>query len=157
LPNAPRNLVGQVQGPFVSLAWSPPSGGSVAGYVIEAGTSPGATNLAQVPVSASTTSISAPVGFGTYYVRVRAFNTTPAAGPASNEVTLNVNGGATPAAQPQNFRVSVSGSSVTFSWNPPSPSEGVTDYVLDAGTAAGASNLANALPLGAGFNVTIPN
>ncbi len=62
-----------------------------------------------------------------------------------------------PAAQPQNFRVSVAGPSVTFTWSPPALGEIVTDYLLDAGTAPNASNLLSAASLGAGFVLTVPD
>jgi len=62
-----------------------------------------------------------------------------------------------PATPPQNFRVSVSGSSVTFTWNPNAAGEVVTDYLLDAGTASNSSNLVSGAPLGAGFVLTVPN
>jgi hypothetical protein len=156
LPAAPQSLTGAVQGSLVSLSWTPPAGGNYVGYVIEAGTTPGGTEV-QLPVGAATTSVSAPLGPGRYYARVRAFNATPAAGPASNEVALTVGGPQAPAAQPQNFRVSVSGSQVTFTWNPPSPGDVVTTYLLDVGTRPGASDLVNGAALGAGFVLTVPN
>lgn len=155
-PGAPQNLTGSAQGSLVSLSWSPPSSGGQVGYVLEAGNAPGLTQI-QVPVSAATTSVATSVAPGRYYVRVRAFDGALTVGPASNEVTLNVGGVQAPAAQPQNFRVSVSGSQVTFNWNPPSPGDVVTTYLLDVGTRAGASDLVNGAALGTGFVLTVPN
>jgi hypothetical protein len=156
LPSAPRSLTGSVHGSAVSLSWTPPVGAPWAGYVVEAGSAPGASDIVQLPLNPTTTTVSSPVPPGRYYVRVRAFNAQPAAGPPSNEVVLTVGAPASPAAKPQNFRVSVAGTAVTLSWSPPPAGEVVHDYLLDAGTAPGASNIANSIPLGAGFVVSVP-
>jgi hypothetical protein len=57
-------------------------------YVVEAGTSTGASNLATVPVG-RTTGLTAAVGPGAYVVRVRAVSAC-GPGPASNEVLVTV-------------------------------------------------------------------
>jgi hypothetical protein len=156
LPSAPRGLAGSVQGSVVSLSWSAPTGAAWAGYLLEAGTSPGASDILQLPLSAATTNVTGPVAPGTYYARVRAYNSQPAAGPPSNEVVLTVGGPASPASKPQGLRVSVAGTAVTINWNPPTAGDVVNDYLLDAGTSPGASNIVNAAPVGGGFVVTVP-
>jgi hypothetical protein len=57
-------------------------------YVVEAGASAGASNLGVVPVG-RTTALTAAVGPGAYFVRVRAVSAC-GPGPASNEVTVAV-------------------------------------------------------------------
>jgi hypothetical protein len=57
-------------------------------YVVEAGTSTGASNLGTLPVG-RTTGLTAAVGRGAYVIRVRAVSAC-GAGPASNELTLAV-------------------------------------------------------------------
>lgn len=155
IPGAPQGLTGRVDGSLATLSWSPPAGAAWAGYLLQAGTSPGASNIVQVPLGAATTTVSAPVPPGQYYARVLAFNAQSVPGPASNEIVLTVGARVAVADRPQNFRVSVAGNSVTLAWNPPATG-GVTDYVLDAGTAPGASNLLNGLPIGGGFTIAIP-
>lgn len=156
LPSAPRSMTGSVQGSVVSLSWSPPTGAAWAGYLLEAGSAPGASDILQLPLGPTTTKVSGPVPPGRYYARVRAYNGQPAAGPPSNEVALNVSGPVSPASKPQGLRVSVAGTAVTLTWNPPTAGDVVNDYLLDAGTAPGASNIVSAVPVGGGFVVTVP-
>jgi len=79
-----------VAGSTVMLNWQAPSGGS-ASYVIEAGSAPGLTNLANFDTQSPATSYTATgVGAGTFFVRVRAKNACGASGSASNEVVIVV-------------------------------------------------------------------
>ena len=73
------------------LQWTNQESRSIAtGLVVEAGSHPGATDLAQFCVAAGTTTLSVPnVPPGTYYVRVRAVNGT-GKGEPSNEVAVVV-------------------------------------------------------------------
>lgn len=73
-PNAPSNLSADVDESLVTLSWSPPVGGCApAGYVVQAGSAPGLSNLALLNVGAATElMVSAPPG--TYFVRVVALN-----------------------------------------------------------------------------------
>lgn len=156
LPDAPQSLVGTVQGSLVSLTWSPPPGGGHVGYVLEAGDAPGRAQF-QLPLPATTMRFDSPVPAGRYYIRTRAFNSAPAAGPPSNEIMLNVGSVQAPAATPQNLRVSVAGTSVTFMWNAPDAGETVTTYLLDVGSQPGASNVLLGIPLGPGVGLSVPN
>src|SRR5262245_53288039 len=83
-PAAPGTPTATVTGGSVSLAWSAPtSGDPVVTYVLEAGSSAGASNLANFPTnSTATTFATTAVAAGTYYVRVRAQNAA-GLGPAS--------------------------------------------------------------------------
>lgn len=82
---APANLVADVLGAAVTLSW--PTVAGVTGYVIEAGSSPGAADLARLPLVA--TSLRATVPAGLYYVRVRAVGPCGMGDP-SPEATLRV-------------------------------------------------------------------
>ncbi|WP_291984354.1 hypothetical protein [Luteitalea sp.] len=85
-PGAPNTLVASRVNSTVNLRWNAPAGSSVGGYIIEAGSAPGLSDLARVQVGTATTfSAQAPVG--TYYIRVRAVN---GRGPGlpSNEVLV---------------------------------------------------------------------
>jgi len=75
-------------GGTVSFRWG--ASASATTYVIEAGSTPGATNLANANLGSSATSATfTGVGRGTYYVRLRAQNAC-GTGSVSNEVTLIV-------------------------------------------------------------------
>jgi hypothetical protein len=88
-PGAPTGLVTSATGLSASFAWSAPAtGGAIDDYLLEAGSAPGASNLATVPVPASSASFSATAPAGTYYVRVRARNAC--GGALSNEVVVTL-------------------------------------------------------------------
>jgi hypothetical protein len=90
VPEAPTAFSASTIGFVVTFQWNPPAGHAPAGYVLEAGSSPGQRDLASLPLGPGTTMFSVPgVPNGTYYVRVRAANTA-AAGPPSNELRLVV-------------------------------------------------------------------
>ncbi len=86
-PRAPTNLASPGSGSTVTLQWTAPSGPAPTGYVIEAGTAPGRSDLGVLQVG-NVTSFTAPAPPpGTYYVRVRAINAR-GAGQPSNEVVV---------------------------------------------------------------------
>ena len=86
-PGAPTSLADVGSGQTVDLRWSAPvGGGPPTGYVIEAGSAPGLSNLVVLPVGNITRFVtSAPPGL--YYVRVRAVN-AQGPGEASNEIVV---------------------------------------------------------------------
>lgn len=92
-PDAPTNFNAIVQGSLVTLGWTAPAAGcAVTGYVIQAGSAPGLSNIAVLNVGALTTlSVAAPPGL--YYVRLLAVNAFGASA-ASAEIVVTV-GGAT--------------------------------------------------------------
>jgi hypothetical protein len=141
-PGAPTGLTASSTGSTVFLNWAAATGGgAAAAYVIEAGSTPGAANLANFSTGSTATSFSAGgVGAGTYYVRVKATNAAGTSA-ASNEATLVVGGGGAPGA-PTGFTITGnSGGTVSFAWN--AASGGPTSYIIEAGSAPGATNLAN--------------
>jgi hypothetical protein len=92
-PAAPTTLSGSAAGSTVTLTWGAPAGCAPTSYQIEAGSAPGASNLAVAPTGNALTSFTATgVGAGTYYVRVRAV-TGGAVGAPSNEVVIVVGSG----------------------------------------------------------------
>ena len=137
--SAPTNLSATVVGSTVTLAWTAPPGATVTNYVVEAGSAPGASNLASFSTnSTATTFVASGVGPGTYFVRVRAAG-SGGAGPPSNEVTIVVSGGGCIAPlAPTNLAAFVSGSSVTLTW---SASTGATTYLIDVGSFPGQSDI----------------
>jgi len=139
VPGAPQSLSVSATGSNVTLNWSPPAtGGAVASYVIQAGSSPGTNDLANFSTGNTATSyFAAGVGAGTYFVRVRAANSAGTGDP-SNEVLLLVGPGCAPPAPPTNLAGTVSGSTVTLAWT---GSAGATSYQLQVGSSPGTTNL----------------
>lgn len=75
VPSVPNGLTFTVDaGRNVTLSWRPPNGGSEpSGYLLEAGSAPGQTDIGTVPVTDVFLSVPR-VPPGTYFVRVRAVN-----------------------------------------------------------------------------------
>jgi len=66
------------------------TGGAATSYIVEAGSSSGASNVAVIDTqSAAPTFVATGVGSGRYFVRVRGFNAA-GVGPASNETVVIV-------------------------------------------------------------------
>jgi hypothetical protein len=89
MPLPPSGLGATVVGSTVTLHWTPPAlVGTVTGYVLEVGSSPGFSDILTTTTSAATVlTTSAPPGV--YYVRVRARSICGLTGP-SNEAVLVV-------------------------------------------------------------------
>ena len=88
-PGPPDALDAVVSGNAVAFTWlSPLAGSAAAGYVLEAGSGPGLSDIARAPVAGTALS-AAGVPAGTYFVRVRAVNAV-GIGPASSEVQVVV-------------------------------------------------------------------
>jgi predicted phage tail protein len=86
-PQAPGTLTVSGTGAAVELHWTAPSTGpAVTGYLIEAGTAPGLSDIVTLPVGdVPRFETTAPPGV--YYVRVRAINRRGTS-PPSNEVVV---------------------------------------------------------------------
>lgn len=128
-PPAPTNLATYLNGTTAVISWDAGvGGGSTSGYILQAGTAPGASNLGQFPFSAGTTSLAVPVGVGTYYLRVYAANQGGLSG-VSNEATLVMPAGGGCSVPPARaISPMVFGQYVRLSW---APVPGATGYVLN--------------------------
>jgi hypothetical protein len=142
----------------VTLTWSAPAGSDpVDSYVIEAGSAPGIANLANFATGNAATSFSAGgVPDGSYYVRVRARNSSGTSA-ASNEAPLVVSGGgggcATAPGAPSGLTVIANtAGTVVLTWT--AAAGAPTTYIVEAGSASGLSNLANSDLGGAGTTLT---
>jgi uncharacterized repeat protein (TIGR03803 family) len=142
VPAVPTGLATSSSGSSVTITWQTPAVGCrPTYYIIQAGSAPGLSNLANFSTGNDTPTFSANgVGAGTYYIRILGGNSAGTSGP-SPDVLLVVGGGgcsAPPGASP-GLSVSVSGTTVTFAWlaAPGSP----TGYLLQAGSSPGLSNL----------------
>ena len=87
LPLVPLGLTTASAGGVTTLSWTPVAG--VTGYVLEAGSDIGLSDLAVVPLGPSAAFTVPPVPSGVYVVRVRAVNAAGTSGP-SNDVVLRV-------------------------------------------------------------------
>jgi hypothetical protein len=89
-PGAPSSLrVVSINGGTVALAWNA-AAGNPASYIVEAGSGPGATNLANSDLGSVATSLTATgVARGIYFARIRAKNLCGVSA-TSNEVIVNV-------------------------------------------------------------------
>lgn len=88
-PVAPYGLAVAKAGGILTFSWAAPSiGTGPFSYRLEAGSAPGLSNLATVPVGATTFS-AAGVPPGLYYVRVRAVG-VGGVGPVSNELVVTM-------------------------------------------------------------------
>ena len=134
---APTDLQAAVTGTTVRLTWGPPAQGTPASYVIEAGSSAGASNVATFDTGNPATTLTTAAPLGTYYVRVRARRGGALGGP-SNEVVVNVTGACSAPFAPAGLTHGVNGPSVQLSWQ---AAAGATSYLLEAGSASGSSNL----------------
>jgi predicted phage tail protein len=127
----------------VSLAWQAPAGGGTPQtYLIDAGTSAGATNVANAYSVGNVLRVSADLPRGRYYVKVRAAN-AQGVSTASNTVLVNVG---RQLAVPRGFTVSWSGTTATLTWSATAAvaaEDMPTTYVLEAGTAPGLADVAS--------------
>jgi hypothetical protein len=145
-PDPPTNLTYTLSGSSLTLTWTaPPSNAErpASAYIIEAGSAPGGTDVANFSTGSTATSFSAAVGGNAvFYIRVRSTNPFGPSGP-SNEITVFVGSPVQAPGAPTGLIASVAGSSVTLAWNAPTTGGPVTTYILQAGSIPGGSNLAN--------------
>lgn len=146
LPGAPGEFSVSTSGTTAAFAWTAPATGLPPfGYVIEAGSAPGLSDLAVILTGSAVTSHTVRgVPQGTYFLRVRAQNEA-GTGPASDEATLVM----TPAGEcttlpgaPVQLPPVVSGNSVQLAWSAPAGGGAVASYVVAAGSSPGTANLA---------------
>lgn len=139
-PNAPQGLSGTASSNQVTLNWTAPSGGCAAtSYSVQAGSAPGASDIAVINAGTATT-LSALAPAGTYYVRVVAVNGFGGSQP-SNEVVITVGCPVAPNA-PVNLNGGAVGGVVSLTWAPALSGCAATRYVVHAGSAPGLSDLA---------------
>lgn len=134
-PGNPSGLAVTWNGTVATLAWNPGSGATT--YYIEAGSVPGATDLARIEVGA-VTRYAVDVPPGTYYVRVRAASASGVSGP-SNEIVVQGRGAPE---RPTSLSASGSNGVVDLRWFAPTAGAQPTGYVIEAGSAPGLANLA---------------
>ena len=141
-PTAPQSLSGTVSGSRATLAWRAPAGGGAPQtYLIYAGTSAGGTNVANGMAVGNVLSAYGDLPRGRYYIRVRAANSVGTS-PDSNQIVLRIG---KQLATPSGLSVRWVGTTATLSWTTAagaSAEDTPTNFVLEAGTAPGLSDVA---------------
>ena len=145
-PGAPTNFTATVTGSTVVLNWTAPVGGDApTSYSVQAGSTNGASDLANFDTGTTSTSLTVlNVPAGTYSVRIRANNSAGQSGP-SNEFQVVV-GTTTPCVTlnaPTGLSSTVTSTTVVLSWSAPAAGCAPTTYIIQAGSTVGTSNLAN--------------
>ena len=142
VPGAPFMLPPTVSGTTVTLNWLPPNSGDLpTSYTIEAGSSPGGSNLANFDTGNTVTTLAVlAVPAGTYYVRVRGRNPVGLGDPSNEIVAVVAGAPCTPPGAPSALAAIVNGSTVTLTWN---GAAGARTYAIEAGSSPGATNLAD--------------
>jgi hypothetical protein len=139
-PGAPVELNASVGTGGVLLSWKRGPGTVPTSYRLEAGFSPGVTAVA-IPVT-GTSYLAAGVPPGRYYARVRGLNGS-GAGPASAEFAFTIGAGGTVVPEaPQFAEATMFGRYLFLEWDDASRGGVPTDYLVEAGTAAGLANIA---------------
>ncbi len=149
-PGAPTDPHTVTNGDQVAIEWRPPlHGADPLFYVIDVGSTPGSSNIANgFPVGSDTHYDVVGVPPGTYYVRLRAVS-AGGVGPASEEIELVVGVstcGARPEA-PTDLDAVVNGGTVTITWNE-SATPGVTGYRIAANPFGAGSFFTTVVPAG---------
>lgn len=138
-PQPPTRPFAWTAGGRLTFTWSAPTTGPAPdGYLLEAGTVAGLSNVAVIPVSGRAFSFEGvPPGF--YLLRVRS-RVGGAVSTPTADVMINVGDVPSPPSSPQNVFHSRSGNTVTFSWTAPAVGT-ATSYIIEAGTAPGLANI----------------
>ena len=152
VPEAPSNLAAQVVGDSVILTWTAP-GAPVIGYLLEAGSATGLSNVVSSFVGPTPSLTATTVPDGQYFVRVRAVGTDGASEP-SNEVIVVVGpaGCSVPPNPPIDLQATTSGAQVMLTWGSGGGCP-ASHFLLSVGNSPGLGNLLVA-GLGSVFSLT---
>ena len=132
----PTNLRFGRRGPVTEFVWDPAAHVPFGGYVLEAGTTPGATSFTLPLGQVSSFAVVVPPGI--FFVRVRTLGAQSGSEEVSNEVVLRGDCVAAPP-PPTGLHAAIGGSSVSLAWF--GPDANVDRYRLEVGTAPGLANL----------------
>jgi predicted phage tail protein len=146
VPGAPTEFVGTAQGSLVTLSWRPGAGAPPTSYRLLVGSATGQQDLMTIPLG-SNTSLKATAGNGVYYLRLLAVNACGvsawgadavlAVGPQSALPAGASSESASLPGAPEGLNVTVTGSTVTLSWESPATGGAPTRYIVEAMTAGG--------------------
>lgn len=133
-PGVPGALQAIVEGTTVRLSWAPSTGTVPSAYQLEAGSMPGAADVAVISVG-STAFTAMAVPRGTYYVRVSARNAAGASAPTA-DVTVVVGDGL-PGSPVGVMAAAGPAGTVRVLWQPPRSGAVPSGYLLLAGNEPG--------------------
>jgi hypothetical protein len=156
---APTSFTASSSGANITLTWSAGSGRPTS-YVIEAGTSSGKADIVSFNSGSATSFATGGIANGLYYLRVYATDGSTMS-PASDEAVLQVGACTSAPTAPTSMNVSVTGSTFVIAWIPGVLAGGrvtadrATNYLIDAGSSAGSSNLASGVDITTGV-VAVP-
>jgi predicted phage tail protein len=143
-PGAPTDFDASVSGSRATLNWSPPrTGGGATQYLLYVGSTPGSADIVNGFGLGNVNTVSGDLPQGFYFARLRAANPL-GVGPFTPEISFQINSGYRPLS-PTNLAATWQGTVATLSWMAPTSAAAAdmpTSYVIEAGTARGASNTA---------------
>lgn len=128
-----------------SMSWDPNTDPYTVGYRVFGGTVSGQYGWSLDVGNASAATLPDLPRGSAYYFVVRAYNAAGEMGLPSNEVSINLGG---PPGVPRSVGASVSGSTVTLSWQSPVGGNAPSTYLISVGSAPGASDIASGLSVG---------
>ncbi len=140
-PDAPAAIHALAAGGTAGLWWTPVAG--AASYRLEAGSAPGARDLATLDVSGNT--LAAVVPPGVFWVRVRALNAWGMS-PATPEARLVVDGTTSLPETATALTATVDGQTVSLRWTPPASGGLPADYLVEGGSEPGQLALVSRVP-----------
>lgn len=146
VPAPPLDPTVASEGTVLTFRWRPPSTQTAAGYLLEAGTGAGLTNVASLPLGAAATSFTIDAPPGRYWARVRAVNPAGVSVP-STELIIDVDATAspcyeTPPLAPMNLAAIVASRTVTLTWEQPDTGPVANTQRVVAGSVPGLTDLA---------------
>ena len=154
VPGAPSAFTAAASGNVVSMSWgAPTSGGAPTSYTLIARV--GGAVVLQLPLG-NVTTYAASAPNGTYSLAMRATNAS-GDGPESAQVNVTVPTAAAAPGAPTGLAGSVAGTTVSFTWAPPSSGGAVTSYLLVAGLTPGFTTPVASLSLPATPGVSVPD
>ncbi|MEZ5284721.1 MAG: Ig-like domain-containing protein [Vicinamibacterales bacterium] len=146
IPGPPAAFSATTAGRTARFTWLPSGvGAPAASYRLEAGSGPGLANITAIDTGSTATSLEVQgVPPGTYWVRIRGANAAGVGAPSQDmSIVMGAASGCVGLpAPPVLLPPVVTGNTVTLSWNAPAAGGTPSSYVLMAGSAPGASNLA---------------
>jgi hypothetical protein len=154
LPARPIDVTASATAGSAALAWGPVVG--AVSYVIEVGTSAGASNLGTIETTGPVTSFATAAPTGTYFVRLRARTTSGLSG-ASAEQRIVIGANACGAAPnpPHSMTAEIASARATLRWFAPVGGPVPTRYIVEVRDGLGA-NLITSIDAGPNLSLTGP-
>lgn len=146
VPAPPRDATAVTEGTALTLTWRAPSDGLPAGYVFEAGTAAGRSDVGSLLLPGGTLAVTIDAPPGRYWGRVRAMNGSGRSAP-SEELVLDIDASGSPCygsapLAPLGLAALVAGHTVVLSWVQPDTGAVANAQYIVAGSAPGLADVA---------------